>query len=69
MGEVEKSGEKIGITFQITFIGLLSRYNYHRRPKNYSNNRSVGYDRVEQVWEGISEDGVEGNVLKGGLPS
>ncbi len=33
---------------------------------SYSNSTRVGYDRMEQIREGISEDGLEGNVLEEG---
>ncbi len=28
----------------------------------------MGYDRVEQIWEGVSGDGLEGNFWEEGLP-
>ncbi len=28
----------------------------------------VGYDRVEQIWEGVLGDGLEGNFWEEGLP-
>ncbi len=28
---------------------------------NYSNNIRVGCDKVEQIWEGVSGDGLDGN--------
>ncbi len=35
---------------------------------NYSKSIRVGYDRVEQIREGVSEHGLEGNFWKEGLP-
>ncbi len=29
----------------------------------------MGYDRVEQIWEGVLGDGLEGNFWEEGLPS
>ncbi len=48
------------------FIGLVSSENYYRRPRlilhnNYTNGIRVGYDRVEQIREGVLGDGLEGN--------
>ncbi len=34
----------------------------------YSNSIRVGYDRMEQVQEGVSGDGLEGNFWEEGLP-
>ncbi len=36
---------------------------------NYSYSIRVGYDRVEQIREGVSGDGLEGNFWEEGLPS
>ncbi len=36
---------------------------------NYTNSIRMGYDRVEQIREGVSGDVLEGNVLEEGLPS
>ncbi len=40
---------------------LASKHSYRR-------NRRVGYDRVEQIGEGVSGDGLEGNFWEEGLP-
>ncbi len=36
---------------------------------NYTNSIRMGYDRVEQIREGVLGDGLEGNFWEEGLPS
>ncbi len=48
---------------QITFIVLVSSENYYRRPRIIAViAKGVGYDRVKQIREGISER-VRGELL------
>ncbi len=51
---------------QITCIGEVSS---KTTKNNYSNSIRVGYDRVEQIREGVSGHGLEGNFWEEGLPS
>ncbi len=50
-------------------MGTSGNRDYQWASKNsYSNSIRVGYDRIEQIREGVSGDGLEGNFWEEGLP-